>query len=286
MRSGYLVCEERELHYTEWGAQHREAVIAWHGLARTGRDMDDIAAHLAQRYRVICPDTIGRGLSQWSPKPEAEYCLDFYSRIARSLVDQLGLERFHWVGTSMGGAIGMVHFNGDLNTGLTLRTIRIKDGIAEVRAGATLLFDSIPEDEEAETELKASAMLSAIRDAKAGNAAATERADTAPAAATVVAEVDDTLVEQRDEQQVAPVVPAAAPMLEEPVVEEHIEYVHLVDEDDIPLTWEPVPVPRPTYTMKARAERPEVPPAEVTPDAAPVEVPADEGMPERRVAGA
>ncbi len=70
-----------------------------------------------------------------------------------------------------GGAIGMVHFNGDLNTGLTLRTIRIKDGIAEVRAGATLLFDSVPEEEEAETELKASAMISAIRDAKAGNAA-------------------------------------------------------------------------------------------------------------------
>ncbi|PLP56697.1 anthranilate synthase component I [Mesorhizobium loti] len=74
-----------------------------------------------------------------------------------------------------GGAIGMVHFNGDMNTGLTLRTIRIKDGIAEVRAGATLLFDSVPEEEEAETELKASAMLSAIRDAKAGNSAGTER---------------------------------------------------------------------------------------------------------------
>ena len=67
----------------------------------------------------------------------------------------------------------MVHFNGDLNTGLTLRTIRIKDGIAEVRAGATLLFDSVPEEEEAETELKASAMISAIRDAKSGNAAGT-----------------------------------------------------------------------------------------------------------------
>jgi len=74
-----------------------------------------------------------------------------------------------------GGAIGMVHFNGDLNTGLTLRTIRIKDGIAEVRAGATLLFDSVPEEEEAETELKASAMISAIRDARSGNAASTER---------------------------------------------------------------------------------------------------------------
>ncbi|MDI6836526.1 MAG: anthranilate synthase [Rhizobiaceae bacterium] len=68
-----------------------------------------------------------------------------------------------------GGAVGMVGFNGDMNTGLTLRTVRIKDGIAEVRAGATLLNDSIPEEEEAETELKASAMISAIRDAKSGN---------------------------------------------------------------------------------------------------------------------
>ena len=61
-----------------------------------------------------------------------------------------------------GGAIGMVGFNGNMNTGLTLRTIRIKDGIAEVRAGATLLYDSDPADEEAETELKASAFLDAI----------------------------------------------------------------------------------------------------------------------------
>ena len=85
MRSNYLVCEGRELHYTEWGAGHAETVIAWHGLARTGRDMDDIAEHLSQRYRVICPDTIGRGLSQWSPHPEREYCLAFYVKLAVSL---------------------------------------------------------------------------------------------------------------------------------------------------------------------------------------------------------
>ena len=54
-----LDCEGRELHVTEWGAQHAEEVVARHGLARTGRDMDDIAAHLAQRWRVICPDTLG-----------------------------------------------------------------------------------------------------------------------------------------------------------------------------------------------------------------------------------
>ncbi|AQT47773.1 MULTISPECIES: anthranilate synthase [Bartonella] len=62
------------------------------------------------------------------------------------------------------GAIGMVFFNGDMNTGLTLRTVRIKDGVASVRAGATLLYDSNPEEEEKETELKASAMIAAIRD--------------------------------------------------------------------------------------------------------------------------
>ena len=68
-----------------------------------------------------------------------------------------------------GGAVGVLHFNGDMNTGLTLRTIRLKDGVAEVRAGATLLFDSDPIEEENETELKASALLSAIRDAGKSN---------------------------------------------------------------------------------------------------------------------
>ncbi|MBT9383107.1 anthranilate synthase [Pseudooceanicola sp. CBS1P-1] len=62
-----------------------------------------------------------------------------------------------------GGAVGAVQFDGSMNTGLTLRTIRIKDGVAEVRAGATLLNDSDPDAEEAETELKASAMRAAIR---------------------------------------------------------------------------------------------------------------------------
>ena len=59
-------------------------------------------------------------------------------------------------------------------------------------------------------------------------------------------------------------------------------------DDDIPLTWDPVPVPRPTYTMKAKAERPEVPPAAVTPDPAPVvrEVEDDTAYEQRRVAGA
>jgi pimeloyl-ACP methyl ester carboxylesterase len=111
-QSRYLICAGREIHFMDWrpvGQPLGETVIAWHGLARTGRDMDPLAAHLCEQgYRVICPDTIGRGLSQWSPVPEDEYCLDFYARIATDLVSQLDLKRFHWVGTSMGGAIGMV----------------------------------------------------------------------------------------------------------------------------------------------------------------------------------
>ncbi len=71
-----------------------------------------------------------------------------------------------------GGAVGLVNFNGDMNTGLTIRTVRIKDGIAEVRAGATLLFDSDPEEEEKETELKASAMRAAIKGTTSGNTSA------------------------------------------------------------------------------------------------------------------
>jgi anthranilate synthase len=62
-----------------------------------------------------------------------------------------------------GGAIGRVTFDGNMNTGLTLRTIRMQDGVGEVRAGATLLYDSDPQAEEAECRLKASAMFSAIR---------------------------------------------------------------------------------------------------------------------------
>ncbi|MCG7409941.1 anthranilate synthase component I [Paenibacillus sp. ACRRX] len=62
-----------------------------------------------------------------------------------------------------GGAVGMYTFNGNLNTGLTLRTIRMSHGVAQVRVGATLLYDSIPEEEEQETLVKGAALIQAIR---------------------------------------------------------------------------------------------------------------------------
>ncbi len=107
--SRYVRCCGYEIHVTDWGAPDAPVVLAWHGLARTGRDMDELAAHLAQRgWRVLCPDTLGRGLSQWSRDPRREYTLAFYARLAEELLDQLGVDQLQWVGTSMGGAIGTV----------------------------------------------------------------------------------------------------------------------------------------------------------------------------------
>jgi pimeloyl-ACP methyl ester carboxylesterase len=132
--SNYLGCAGREIHFMEWGAGQAETVVAWHGLARTGRDMDPIAAQLAARYRVICPDTIGRGLSQWSPDPAREYSLAFYVQLAVSLLDQLGIQRCHWLGTSMGGAIGLKAASGALRG--RIRRLVLNDIGPELAASA------------------------------------------------------------------------------------------------------------------------------------------------------
>jgi pimeloyl-ACP methyl ester carboxylesterase len=106
MKSRYVNCGGREVHVTEWGDAGAPTVIAWHGLARSSRDFDDFATALAPRWHVVCPDTPGRGLSQWATDPAREYCLEVYVEQAEALLDQLGLQKVHWVGTSMGGAIG------------------------------------------------------------------------------------------------------------------------------------------------------------------------------------
>ena len=129
----------REIHWVEWGEEGAPAVIAWHGLARTGRDMDELAQHLAQRgFRVICPDTLGRGLSQWSPAPDEEYTLAFYARLADALCDHLGLARVHWIGTSMGGAIGTVCASGRLAPRMKARiaSLVLNDNAPELAAPA------------------------------------------------------------------------------------------------------------------------------------------------------
>ncbi|MGD9806197.1 MAG: alpha/beta fold hydrolase [Hyphomicrobiaceae bacterium] len=106
-RSRYVKALGREIHYTEWGNAGAEPVVMWHGLARSGRDFDTIASALSDRFHIICPDTVGRGLSEWSDKPDEDYCLDVYARLAAAVADAAGFKSMHWVGTSMGGSLGI-----------------------------------------------------------------------------------------------------------------------------------------------------------------------------------
>lgn len=137
-RSLYLTCHGFNLHVTEWGDPQAPAVICWHGLARTGRDFDDLARHLAPQWRVICPDTIGRGLSQWSAEPDRDYRFAVYARTAHALMDGLGLSQAHWVGTSMGGAIGLICAAGVLIPELKgrIRSLVLNDMAPEIASAA------------------------------------------------------------------------------------------------------------------------------------------------------
>lgn len=93
-----------------------------------------------------------------------------------------------------GGAIGVVGFDGSMNTGLTLRTVRLKDGIAEVRAGATLLYDSTPEAEERETRVKASAFLDAVKGVDARGGAPSGRPPVAAGRKVLLVDHQDSFV--------------------------------------------------------------------------------------------
>ena len=96
-----------EVSFTDWGAADAaRAVVCVHGLTRNGRDFDHLAAALAADARVICPDIIGRGRSDRLADPE-HYALPTYVAHMIQLIDRLGLDQVDWVGTSMGGLIGM-----------------------------------------------------------------------------------------------------------------------------------------------------------------------------------
>jgi len=93
--------------YREWGdAKNPRVLVCVHGLTRCARDFDALAAAMADQYRVICPDVAGRGGSDWLLDPMLyqipQYVLDMVTLIAR-----LDVESVHWVGTSLGGLIGM-----------------------------------------------------------------------------------------------------------------------------------------------------------------------------------
>ena len=94
--------------YTDWGdANNPNVLICVHGLTRNGRDFDVLAAALQDCYRVICPDVVGRGESQWLSH-SSDYSYPQYVADMNALIARLNVETVHWVGTSMGGLIGMM----------------------------------------------------------------------------------------------------------------------------------------------------------------------------------
>ncbi len=95
------------MRYVEWGdADNPKVLICVHGLTRNGRDFDVLACALADEYRVVCPDVVGRGRSDRLPIAD-DYAVPVYASDMMVLIARLNVETVHWVGTSMGGMIGM-----------------------------------------------------------------------------------------------------------------------------------------------------------------------------------
>lgn len=110
-RQRFVQCASpRGLHriaYLEWGDPDNDKVLVCaHGLTRCARDFDALAAAMQDRYRVVCPDVAGRGGSDWLADPML-YQLPQYLSDMVTLIARLDVESVHWVGTSMGGLIGM-----------------------------------------------------------------------------------------------------------------------------------------------------------------------------------
>jgi len=118
-RSTYIPAAGFELHVTEWGDPKKPALVMWHGLARTGRDFDEAAEALSDSYFVICPDTLGRGLSSWAKDPKVDYSYRVFGDTALAMLDHYGIGKVRWVGTSMGGLIGVTLAGGRLKGRVT-----------------------------------------------------------------------------------------------------------------------------------------------------------------------
>ena len=110
-RLDHVQClDARGLHrmaYWEWGeAANPRVLVCAHGLSRQGRDFDALAQALCTHYRVVCPDVVGRGRSDWLRDPTG-YQIPAYVADMVTLLARLNAKTLHWVGTSMGGLIGL-----------------------------------------------------------------------------------------------------------------------------------------------------------------------------------
>ena len=110
-RLNHVQClDSRGLHrmaYWEWGdAANPRVLVCAHGLSRQGRDFDTFAQAMTDHYRIVCPDVVGRGQSDWLIDPMG-YTIPHYVADMVTLLARLRAETLHWVGTSMGGLIGL-----------------------------------------------------------------------------------------------------------------------------------------------------------------------------------
>ncbi len=112
----------QRLAYVAWGDPAATPVLCVHGLTRTGRDFDTLAAALADRFYVICPDLPGRGKSDWLPRGEL-YQPPTYVLALSNLLAAIG-RPVHWVGTSLGGICGML---AAASTGAPLKKLVLND---------------------------------------------------------------------------------------------------------------------------------------------------------------
>lgn len=93
--------------YKEWGdPQNPSVLVCVHGVTRVSDDFDRLAQELSQHYRVVCPDIAGRGRSDWLSDPQY-YQIPQYVSDMVTLLARLDARVVHWLGTSMGGLIGM-----------------------------------------------------------------------------------------------------------------------------------------------------------------------------------
>ncbi|MEM1171389.1 MAG: alpha/beta hydrolase [Cyanobacteria bacterium P01_H01_bin.35] len=107
----YIECKnpngQHRMAYTQWGnPENKRVLICVHGFSSTGRNFDYLVAALQEKYRIICPDIVGRGKSDWLSN-SSDYGLPLYVSDMLTLINQLNLSNVDWVGTSMGGLIGM-----------------------------------------------------------------------------------------------------------------------------------------------------------------------------------
>ena len=112
MREGAVRCLDPHgfhwMRYVEWGdPANARVLVCVHGLTRNGRDFDVIAEALSDVYRVVCPDIVGRGRSD-SLRDPADYNYPVYLNDLTTLLAKIGVETIDWLGTSMGGILGMI----------------------------------------------------------------------------------------------------------------------------------------------------------------------------------